>query len=185
MKKLVLFLKKNKILTYGDLMVDNFKVSGVMVHYYILCKRKLWFYIHNINMAYDNDDITIGKDIHKNSFKRKNKEIQIDNMVFDFIEDKNKLTIFEVKKSSKLLKSSKYQLYYYLYSLKKVGLDSKGVLVFPKEKKRESIYLSSDIEEELNEIISNISKIAEQEKPPKEINTSYCRKCSFFELCKI
>lgn len=164
---------------------DTFKISGVMVQYYILCKRKLWFYIHNINMAYDNDDITIGKDIHKTSFKRKNKEIHIDNMVFDFIEDKNKLIIFEVKKSSKLLKSSKYQLYYYLYSLKKAGFDSDGVLVFPKEKKRESIHLSIDIEKELDEISSNISKIAEQEKPPKEINTSYCRKCSFFELCKI
>ena len=26
------------------------KVTGVMVYYYFVCKRKLWFFCHQINM---------------------------------------------------------------------------------------------------------------------------------------
>lgn len=164
---------------------NNVKVSGVMVQYYVLCKRELWFYIHQINMNYNNEDISIGKTIHENSYKRKKKELRVDNIVFDFVEDNEELTIFEVKKSSKVTLGAKYQLYYYLYTLKKAGLNPKGVLVYPKEKKREKIELTEDIESELKEIIKGISEIANMSKPPKEINKPYCKRCSFFELCKI
>lgn len=89
---------------------NNVKVSGVMVQYYVLCKRELWFYIHQINMNYNNEDISIGKTIHENSYKRKKKELRVDNIVFDFVEDNEELTIFEVKKSSKVTLGAKYQI---------------------------------------------------------------------------
>lgn len=161
------------------------KVTGVMIQYYMICKRKLWFYINQINMNYDNDDISIGKSIHENSFKRKKKEYRVDNVVFDFVENKGELTIFEVKKSSKLKLGSKYQLYYYLYILKQSGYNPKGVLVFPKEKKRESIEITESIEKEIENIIEDIIKIAEQHTPPKDISKKFCNGCSFYELCKI
>lgn len=93
-------------------MIKKSKITGIMVQYYVLCKRELWFYINQVNMNYDNDDISIGKAIHENSYKRKKKEYRIDNIVFDFIETNNELTIFEVKKSSKITLGAKYQLYY-------------------------------------------------------------------------
>lgn len=161
------------------------KVTGVMVQYYVLCKRELWFYTNQVNMNYDNDDISIGKAIHENSYKRKKKEYRIDNIVFDFIETNNELTIFEVKKSSTITLGAKYQLYYYLYTLKKAGYNPKGVLVFPKEKKREPIELTKQIEKEIIDITENIVKIAKQPIPPKEVNKPFCKRCSFYELCKI
>ena len=36
------------------------RVTGVMVQYYVACKRELWFFANQINMNYDNDDISIG-----------------------------------------------------------------------------------------------------------------------------
>lgn len=42
-------------------------ITGVMVQYYVTCKRELWFYCNQINMNYDNDDISIGKLIHEKS----------------------------------------------------------------------------------------------------------------------
>lgn len=161
------------------------KITGVMVQYYVLCKRELWFYINQVNMNYDNDDISIGKAIHENSYKRKKKEYRIDNIVFDFIETNNELTIFEVKKSSKITLGAKYQLYYYLYTLKKAGYNPKGVLVFPEEKKREPLELTEEIEKEIKDITENIIKIAKQTTPPNEINKPFCKRCSFYELCKI
>ena len=78
------------------------QITGVMIQYYKICKRELWFYMNQINMNYDNNDIEIGRLIHENSYKREKKEIRVDNLVFDFIQTKDKLTVFEVKKSSKI-----------------------------------------------------------------------------------
>lgn len=109
--------------------MNEIQIIGVMVQYYKVCHRELWFYYHNINMNYNNDDIDIGKLIHKNSYSRENKEIKLDNIVFDYVKQDNGLIIFEIKKSSSLTIGAKYQLYYYLYSMKESHPNVKGVLV--------------------------------------------------------
>lgn len=136
-------------------------------------------------MNYDNDDINIGKLLHENSYKRERKEIRVDNIVIDFVKFEDKLTIFEVKKSSKLTIGALYQLYYYLYILKKAGFEADGMLVYPREKKREKIVLTDEIIEELDEIILDIIEIAKYETPPKCDVKPYCKRCSFMELCLI
>ncbi len=161
------------------------KVTGVMVQYYVTCTRELWFYIQQVNMNYDNEDITLGKLLHEKSYKREKKEVRIDNIVIDFIREKDELTIFEVKKSSKLPIGATYQLYYYLWTLKQAGIISKGMLVYPKERKKEEIILTKDKEEEINQIIKNINEIANKEKPPKAKQSPFCKNCSFYELCMI
>lgn len=161
------------------------KISGVMVQYYVTCKRELWFYCNQINMNYNNDNISIGKLLHEKSFSRENKEVRLDNMVFDFVKKDKNLTIFEVKKSSNLTVGAKYQLYYYLYTIKDIEPDAKGVLVYPKEKKREEIRLDKNIILEIEEIIGGINEIMKMKTPPKAVKKRYCRGCSFYELCMV
>ena len=161
------------------------EITGVMVQYYNVCIRELWFYLNQVNMNYDNDDINIGKLLHENSYKRERKEIKIDNIVIDFVKFEDKLTIFEVKKSSKLTIGALYQLYYYLYILKKSGLEADGMLVYPKEKKREKIVLTNEVMEELDIIIQDIIEISKYTIPPKCQIKPYCKRCSFMELCLI
>ncbi|WP_303235754.1 CRISPR-associated protein Cas4 [Methanosphaera cuniculi] len=165
-------------------MKDN-EITGVMVQYYMVCKRELWFYLNQVNMNYDNDDINIGRLIHENSYKHERKEFRVDNVVFDFVQFKDKLTVFEVKKSSKLTIGALYQLYYYLYILRKAGIVADGMLVYPKEKKRERIVLSDEIICELDEILLDILEIADYITPPKAEIKPFCRRCSFMELCLI
>lgn len=112
------------------------QITGVMIQYYKICKRELWFYMNQINMNYDNNDIEIGRLIHENSYKREKKEIRVDNLVFDFIQTKDKLTVFEVKKSSKITIGALYQLYYYLYTLKKRRYRSKRNVSISKRKEK-------------------------------------------------
>ncbi|WP_297897039.1 CRISPR-associated protein Cas4 [Methanobrevibacter sp.] len=156
-----------------------------MVQYYISCKRELWFYANRINMNYNNEDITIGNLIHEKSYSRENKEIHFENMAFDFVKKKEGITIFEVKKSSKLTEPAKYQLLYYLYNMKKSGIDARGILVYPEERKREKIQLTSDLEEEMEDIIESIEEIVSFNKPPIAEKKHYCKKCSFYELCMV
>ena len=164
----------NKLL-FGGIIIN---VTGVLVQYYVTCKRELWFFANQINMNYNNDDIDIGKFIHEKSYSRENKEIKFDNMVFDYVKNKNDLTIFEVKKSSSLTIGARYQLYFYLYNMRNCGKDIKGVLVYAKERKREEIRLT-------DEIIEDIKRVVNLKTPPKAIKKPYCKGCSFFELCMV
>jgi CRISPR-associated exonuclease Cas4 len=165
--------------------MESENITGVMVQYYVTCKRELWFYINQINMNYNNDDILIGKSLHEKSYSRDNKEIRVDNMVIDFIRNKDGLTIFEVKKSSKLTIGAKYQLYFYLYNLRFIEPFVQGALVYPKERKKEELVLTDDIIEEMNQIIEGIIEIASLNKPPLAETKPFCKNCSFFELCMV
>ena len=82
-------------------------------------------------MNYNNEDIAIGNLIHEKSYKRESKEIKVDNMVFDFVKTGDDLVIYEIKKSSKLTIGAKYQLYFYLYSLRLLKSNITGILVYP------------------------------------------------------
>lgn len=163
--------------------VISMRVTGVMIQYYIACKRELWLFSKQINMNYDNEDILIGRLIHEKSYSRKNKSINFGEIAIDFINNKN-LTVFEIKKSSKLEEPVRYQLYYYLWYIKKfTGRDVKGVILYPTEKKREEVKLTRKIEEEIEEIVENIKKILKKENPPPVIFRPYCRRCSYYEFC--
>lgn len=160
-------------------------VTGVMVQYFVICKRELWFFLKQVNMNYNNDDISIGKSIHEASYKRENKEVKVDNMVFDFIKKGDELVVFEMKKSSKLTIGAKYQLYFYLYSLRLLNSNIKGILLYPNERKREEIVLTDEIIEEVDNIIDGILKISDLNAPPHAEIKPYCKECSFFELCMV
>lgn len=165
--------------------MEKENISGVMVQYYVTCKRELWFYINQINMNYNNDDISIGKAMHEKSYSRENKEIRVDNMVFDFIKTTEGLTIFEMKKSSRLTVGAKYQLYFYLYNLRSIEPTVRGVLVYPKERKKEEIILDEELIKEMDEILNGIVEVSNLKAPPVAETKPYCKRCSFYELCMV
>lgn len=161
------------------------KITGVMVQYYIACKRELWFFANQINMNYNSDDISIGKHIHEKSYSREKKNINLGNISFDFVKKGDKDIIFEIKKSSKLEEPVRYQLYYYLWNAKKMGRDVEGMLVYPKEKKRERLILTPEVQKEIERIIQEIPSIVNHPSPPPVIIKPYCKRCTYYELCMV
>lgn len=160
------------------------KITGVMVQYYVACKRELWFFANHINMNYDNVYIELGRLVHEKSFSREKKNISIDNVIsFDFIKKKGNLVIFEIKKSSRLEEPVRWQLYYYLWYLKQKGIEAEGILTYPKERKREKVTLKKEIEERFPEILRDIESIVKEQNPPKPEKKPYCKKCTYYELC--
>jgi len=161
-------------------------ITGVMVQYYKACHRELWFFANQINMNIEDENILLGRLIHETSFSREVKNIQIDNIIsIDFKKGKDNLIVFEIKKSSKLEEPVKWQLYYYLYYLKNKGIKAKGILVYPKEKKRKELVLTKEIENEIIKILKEIPKIVSLQNPPKPIKKPYCKRCSYYEFCWI
>ena len=37
------------------------RITGVMIYYYFVCKRKLWYFCHEIRMESDNENVMLGK----------------------------------------------------------------------------------------------------------------------------
>lgn len=161
--------------------VKMIKISGTSYLYSFICERKLWLYAHGILMESDCENVKIGKVIDENAYGKNIKHILIDeNANVDVLKDK---IIYEVKKSSSEKEAALEQIYYYLYILKKKGInDLNGELRIPKENRIESVYLTDkkciEIEEQMNYIIQIIS----QDLPPKT-KTKFCKKCAYFEFC--
>ena len=122
---------------------ELYKTLGVKINYYYICKRKLWLFSKGISFENYNERVLQGKIVHENSYKReKNKEIEIDgNIKLDII-DKN--FVREVKISSKMEKSDRMQLLYYLYYLKSIGINRKGKINYVKEKRVDEIELTDN-----------------------------------------
>ena len=91
-------------------------ITGMMVYYYVVCKRKLWYFYHEIQMEQGNENVAIGKVIDEETYRRDDKHINIDNVInIDFIRSKG--ILHEVKKSDKIEEASILQVKYYLYYL--------------------------------------------------------------------
>lgn len=131
------------------------------------------------------DALLIGRRyLHDQSYKRQKKEIDIGHIKIDVLrKEEGQLVIGEVKKSSRFQKSAKMQLAFYLRELKMIGIDAKGELLFPEEKKKVQVFLTSEIEKELEQVIQEIEAISYQELPPKPEWSRYCKKCAYQELC--
>lgn len=168
-------------------MIDfsEFKITGTMVAYYIVCKRKLWLFANNITMEKYSDLVDIGRLISETSFKReKEKEVLIgDTIKIDFIKIGNEVVVHEVKKSKKLEEAHIWQVKFYIYSLQNLGVNChSGVIHYPKlMRKVDANFDDNDritIENFANEIRSLL-----REPVPSPIKKGYCKKCAYYSFC--
>lgn len=166
-------------------MISLDKITGIMINYYFICERKLWYFVNKINMEHNSELVEMGKLVDENSYGRERKSILIDEMInIDFMKDWK--IIHEVKKSRKLDIAGKWQLKYYIWVLRNKGVNiEKGILDYPLLRKREEIYLDETEEKELMVVLNKIKVIINMELPPEVINKAFCKKCSYYELCYI
>ena len=159
-------------------------VTGEQINYYFVCKTKLWLFSHNIELESTSDLVSLGKYVDKTTYKRE-KGIILDNKIqIDFIKNPGFVELHEVKLSQKMKKAQEFQLLYYMYYLKleKDINNIKGFLNYPKNRKKEEIFLTKEKEEELINIIVDINKI-NRNMMPKPKKSKICNKCAYFEFC--
>jgi len=91
--------------------------------------------------------------------------------------------IREIKITSKMSLADEMQLLYYLYYLKIMGIERIGIINYVKEKRRVIVNLDEQKEREIIRALKDIKEITLLDKPPKVEKMSYCKKCSYYELC--
>lgn len=156
--------------------------TGTQINYYFVCKRKLWFFSHNMELESDSDLVLLGKLLHEHSYKRKLKEVEVGRIKIDFIEKAQE--IHEIKRSRKIENAHVYQLLYYLYFVKKfTGKVMKGILNYPLLKKKVNVQLTQEKEREMDNLLEDVNSIINMERPPEAKWVKYCRTCAYRELC--
>ena len=158
-------------------------ITGLMVYYYEVCKRKLWYFINDIQLEENNSNVILGKLLEENSYTRDEKKINIDGVInIDFIHSKK--ILHEIKKSNSIEPASILQVQYYLYYLEKKGLVGlKGILDYPLLKQTVEVNLTDSDRENLENIIIGIKEILGKESPPTLEKKNICKKCAYFDLC--
>lgn len=160
-------------------------ISGMQVYYYFVCSKKLWYFSHDISMEDESENVQIGKILDETSYKNKDKHIMIDNIInIDFLSEHN--VLHEIKKSRKIEEASIWQVKYYIYYLKKRGVDNiKGKIDYPLLKQSLTVELSDDDIDTLERVLENIKSIINSDLPPNTELKKYCKSCAYYDFCCI
>ncbi|MCX7914540.1 MAG: CRISPR-associated protein Cas4 [Thermodesulfovibrionales bacterium] len=161
---------------------QTLKTNGIKVNYLYVCERKLWLFDRGIQMESSSDKVLIGKLLGEFSYPREvAKEMLIDNLINIDIVGSDEIR--EVKHSNRLAHADRIQLLYYLYYLKQLGIEKRGVINYPKMRKRQEVILTSDAEKEVEFALVRVQEILSTDKPPQLQRKPYCAKCAYYEFC--
>lgn len=161
-------------------------ITGTHIAYYHTCHRKLWLFAHGIQMEHTSDAVAEGKLIGETSYQDravKYTELEIDGIKIDFYDAKNRV-IHEVKKSDKVEEAHIAQVKYYLYILRKNGIeDATAIIEYPKMKQRQVVEWEEGDREKITMWINNAREIINSENCPPLEKLKICKRCSYYDFC--
>ena len=155
--------------------------TGTQVNYYFVCKRKLWLFSHNFEMERSSDLVLLGRILHESSYPRKSKEIELGPIKIDFLV--KGCEVHDIKRSKRIEEAHLYQMLYYLYWLKRRGIIARGMIDYPLLRRKQAVELTEEKEKEIERVLDGIKQTLSGSTPPAIEKKSYCRKCSYYELC--
>lgn len=159
------------------------QVTGVMMQYFEMCKRELWFVAHDIDIDRSNRHVMRGTRVDKQSYSENSESIQIHGTIAPDLLDDGR--IVEVKPSSGS-SGGKLQLLYYLWYFKhKLDIDTTGVLAVPRERVREQVELTPEAENRVETALFEIQEIINRESPPLYEEKPYCDSCAYRDFCQV
>lgn len=157
--------------------------TGTEVGYYFICPKKLWWFAHGVEMEHTNDRVKMGKLVHKESYGRRRKELNVDDViVIDWREDG---VIHEVKLTDKMERAHEMQLLYYLYYLKRhKGVEGlRGQIDYPRLRETRVVELTEEREREIERALEEMQEIVGRERAPEIEWMKVCASCAYAELC--
>lgn len=158
------------------------KITGLMMQYYVVCERELWFFSRGIDIDRETSNIQRGTHIDETSYSDRRRSFNINGRIALDILDSGE--VMEVKASSALEAPARMQLLYYLWYLDEIlDIQRDGVLAYPRERKRESVTLDEAARERVENAIGEIIDIVERDSPPELEKKSYCDSCLYQDIC--
>lgn len=161
-------------------------ITPTLLNYFMLCRRKAWFFANGIQMEHTSDIVSEGRVISETTYGRraaKYTELDLGVAKIDFYDAKNKV-VHEVKKSNKVEHAHEWQVKYYLYLLEQNGVEgAAGILEYPKLRRKSDVVLTPEDRGKLAGILSEIQELTARDECPPLQKKTICRSCSYFDLC--
>lgn len=163
-------------------------ITGTYIKYYKVCHRKLWLFSNHIEMEHTSELVSAGTQLHEHAYPQRAeryREITLDGSKIDFYDPYDKV-IHEIKKSDKLEHSHIAQVQFYLYLLRKNGVEgATGLIEYPKLRQTQPVLLTDDDVPMVEGWMRDIEQIVASETCPDRIAKSKCRSCSYFDFCYV
>lgn len=160
--------------------------TPTLIAYYHLCTRKLWLHAHQIRMEHTSELVAEGRWIHESTYShRRNRfrEINLGHAKIDFFDPQTN-TVHETKKSDKNEAAHLAQLKYYIWCLEQVGMkEVKGILEYPKLRKKHEISLQETDREAIRHWVDEIIEVVGRTDCPSRLPKAKCRACSYRDFC--
>ncbi|KAF5415001.1 MAG: hypothetical protein C5S49_06365 [Candidatus Methanogaster sp.] len=168
---------------YAGVQSGAVRITGVKIDYYHICHTKLWLFSHNIALEAGHENVEIGKQLHKDRYKRDGGDVTIDNTIsIDFVRSGSGIELHEVKKTKKMEDAHRAQLLFYLYYLLQRGVSAEGVINYPLIRETVRVTLTPEDEAVLRSDIKEIERIV-QGSMPHPLRKRICAKCAYIEFC--
>lgn len=162
-------------------------VRGTEVHYYVLCPRKCWFFMRGLEQERYSDLVAVGKVTDETTFQRATRrgvELQVEGESAAKLDFTQEGLVHEVKHGRSQRQAHRMQLAYYLWVLKRRGVQTKGILHYPRQRRREVVELTEDLERKVVAVLRRIRELRTQERPPPVPGRmGICRGCAYELLC--
>lgn len=165
----------------GNPVENPFRVTGVMMQYYHVCERELWFESRDLEIDRENPNVVRGTRVDDTAYGDKRRNLNLGMISLDLLEDGR---VVEVKPSSTLTEPARMQLLYYLWYLDRVAdVEKEGVLAHPRERTRETVELTDERIEKVETAIHGIHDVVCQKTPPAADKKSFCESCAYHDFC--
>lgn len=159
------------------------RITGLMVQYFAVCRRELWFMSRGIDIDRETVNIRRGTHVDETSYRDERKSFQVNGRIsIDVLETTG--DVMEVKVSSALEEPQRLQLLYYLWYLETIlDVRKDGVLAYPRERKRERVTLSRENRERIENVLRGIIEVVEDDTPPTLDKKPVCSSCLYQDIC--
>ncbi|ASJ11339.1 CRISPR-associated protein Cas4 [Thermococcus sp. P6] len=161
---------------------EDLRIRGIEINYLFVCPTKLWYFSRGITMEQESEYVDLGRFLHERSYFNEEKDVNIGFINIDFIKRGDIVEVHEVKKGRSMEKAHEMQALYYLYYLRKFGINAKAFLNYPKLRETKELSLEGR-EAEVEEAIREVERIKSLPEPPAPVKRRACKKCAYYELC--
>ncbi|QYJ16491.1 hypothetical protein Rxycam_02324 [Rubrobacter xylanophilus DSM 9941] len=159
-------------------------VTGTLVQSYAVCPRQAWLMARQMEPEREFKLLVEGRLNQLEHYERSMKEIELPGMKIDRVRrEGGRLVFSEIKKSTRYLPAARLQVGYYLLRLREEGVEARGEILVPKERFREEVELTPELEEKVSETVEKLERLLESYQPPPARRIRYCGKCAYAEFC--
>lgn len=164
--------------------MTDVRVLGSFVQAMMICPRQVWLMSRQICPDEDNVHLELGRLIDSRAYGRERKEVHLGHLSLDLVRrGEEDFVVGEVKKSSRARDAARMQLAFYLCELKEMGIQARGELLFPEERRREQVVLDDNLIQQVTDLKKRITDVIFRDTPPPLKKIPFCSKCAYAELC--